>query len=284
MSELASFLNSGSVNQKRRKLLKAAGSLPLLSFFSAPLLANRVQDVDIEIAELAWSEYRYPEEGDQPYFPRHQDADAEAALSEIAKPIMDVSTRSNLAWRIGLVESDQVNAVTPGGGVVFVFDKLIANCKSESQLASVIAHEVGHIEHRHAIQRIYAEGILERDDVQQNVDGAALKKAFDQKFYNLVSSEIIYKSYKRLWEHQADAFIIRAFERLNYSLDESHTFFENLITLFGSGSPDNCLFSTHPLTNERIMRLKNLSRAYAQRNTRGNSEAFNYLKSVFKSN
>ena len=274
------------IDLNRRNLAKAIAASPLFGLTSIDSFANTMADADTEIADYCWNIYTGriaipdTEKNKIGFLPRHTNRQAEDALLQIAKPIMATSTRNTLAWRTGLVQNGKVNAITPGGGVILVYDGLVSLCKTEAELASVIAHEVGHVEHRHAIRRIYAQRVLENHGIAAGAHPSILKKHFDSGRYGLVADKIIYQSYKRLWEHQADAYIIRAFSKLGYSMQESHSFFTTLMANFGSGSPNLCIYSTHPLTQERVSRLKNLTKAYPRTYQRGDSEAFRYLKSI----
>ena len=267
-------------NINRRKLLSLMATSPLLGLAAQPVRSSTVANVDLEIAEIYWQTYRSTnlDPKDYPILPRCEDRQAEDALHTIAAPIMATSSRRDIAWRIGLVTNGQVNAVTPGGGVIFVYDGLIKLCKSEAELASVIAHEVGHIEHRHAIRRIYTSKVFEDHGVTIGSNTQQIKSLFEQRKYDIVADTMLYKSYKRLWEHEADAYIIHAFRKTRYPLEASYTFFESMIREFGAGSPDLCIYSSHPEMKKRITRLKNLSKAYRITPARPDSEAFRYLK------
>src|SRR5690242_13722032 len=51
--------------------------------------------------------------------------------------------------RFYLVSSKQLNAFTTGGDYMYVYNELFLNCKSEDELAAVMAHEYGHVYARH---------------------------------------------------------------------------------------------------------------------------------------
>src|SRR3954452_706308 len=48
-----------------------------------------------------------------------------------------------------LVSSDQLNAFTTGGDYMYVYEELFLNCRSEDELAAVMAHEYAHVYARH---------------------------------------------------------------------------------------------------------------------------------------
>ncbi len=56
--------------------------------------------------------------------------------------------------RVRVTKSKQINAVTLPGGEVLVFDGLIQAAQSPEELAGVIAHEFGHVQHYHSNQAL----------------------------------------------------------------------------------------------------------------------------------
>ncbi|MGD9157485.1 MAG: M48 family metallopeptidase [Desulfobacteraceae bacterium] len=266
-------MKKNELRQKRRDFLKVLAVLPLSVLFPVSAQAG-MDDVDTAFADFWWQRYRE----NHKEVPRTLNRQCEQALQKIAAPVMASSTRKNLEWKIGLLAGDTVNAFTCGGGVIFIYEGLIALCESEAELASVIAHEVGHIEYRHAIRRHFAERLFAEYGMDMNWDKKRVEKYFDAMQYDAVADKIVYKSYKRLWEHQADAHIIKAFREIGYSLKHSYKIFEKFMKVFGNGNPGLCIYDSHPFNMERIARLKNLSKAYSKKKGRSDSEAFKYLK------
>ncbi|KQX25688.1 peptidase M48, Ste24p [Sphingomonas sp. Root50] len=65
--------------------------------------------------------------------------------------------------RVGVVDIPVVNAVALPGGRILIFRGLIDEAKSPDELAGVLAHEIGHVEHRHvmvALLRRFGLGLL----------------------------------------------------------------------------------------------------------------------------
>jgi Zn-dependent protease with chaperone function len=65
--------------------------------------------------------------------------------------------------RVTMVDMPVVNAVALPGGRILIFDGLVAQAKSPDELAGVLAHEIGHVEHRHvmvAMLRRFGLGLL----------------------------------------------------------------------------------------------------------------------------
>lgn len=65
--------------------------------------------------------------------------------------------------RVTVVDIPVVNAVALPGGRILIFNRLIAEAKSPDELAGVLAHEIGHVDHRHvlvALLRRFGIGVL----------------------------------------------------------------------------------------------------------------------------
>jgi predicted Zn-dependent protease len=190
-------------------------------------------------------------------------------ILKIATPIFKTSSLT-LDWKIFIVSENQINAYTLGGGLVLVDIDLIKMCKTETELASVIAHEVGHIHNKHAERRFLTNRIYNQ---------------FKVKRFKNTDIDLLYKSYKRTAEHEADAFIIKAFLKTNYSINHASDFFVKLKNIYPSNKNINhCLHSTHPLTEERIEKLNKIASTFTQVNYKKvNSKEFQYLKQRIKS-
>ena len=66
------------------------------------------------------------------------------------------SERPGLPWKFGIVNSDDFNAFSTPGGYILVTRGLFERMRSESELAGVLAHEIGHVARKHhlaALQR-----------------------------------------------------------------------------------------------------------------------------------
>lgn len=70
---------------------------------------------------------------------------------------------SGRPMRVGVVDMPVVNAVALPGGRILIFRGLIDEAGSPDEVAGVLAHEIGHVEHRHvmvALLRRFGIGLL----------------------------------------------------------------------------------------------------------------------------
>ncbi len=272
------------VDLRRRQILLAAGGLLIPRIAGAVSLPPSAEQIELILAERAWrqflsGEYAYDEQTLRPI----GDAQYDRAMRKIATPLFNQSTRrSALDWRIGTADSDDENAFTPGGGVICMLRGIVAYCRSEVELASVIAHEVGHIEHRHAIRRILSHQIFaETIRRAKAINHKDFVRSADLHKYEALAPELIYKSYKRLDEYQADAFAVHALAKAGYDVTQAHTLFERFAGERPDRLPvDTCLLMSHPEADKRAKRMKQIARRFGKQRPRPDSDAFKYLKSA----
>ncbi|MFB3921136.1 MAG: M48 family metalloprotease [Terriglobia bacterium] len=67
------------------------------------------------------------------------------------------SERQDIIYHFAVLDSDNINAFSAPGGYIFITRGALAICEDESELAGVLAHEVGHITGKHVVK------IVERD-------------------------------------------------------------------------------------------------------------------------
>lgn len=96
---------------------------------------------------------------------------AQNRVERIGRRIQEVATNAangggfqahmqGLEWEFVVIDSDQLNAFVVPGGKVVVFKKMLDLCSTDDELASVIAHEAGHVLARHAGERLTSQGWL----------------------------------------------------------------------------------------------------------------------------
>jgi len=58
------------------------------------------------------------------------------------------------SYDIQIIQSNIENAFALPGGKIIFFSQLLKNAKSYSELAGILAHEIGHVEHRHGMKQL----------------------------------------------------------------------------------------------------------------------------------
>jgi beta-barrel assembly-enhancing protease len=148
-----------------------------------------------------------------------------------------------------VIDDPTVNAFNIGGGHIYVHSGLLKAADSEGQVASVLAHEMGHQIHRHVAKQISREQLFQTAAslaIGQNASqwiqlGASLGITTGQLYFG------------REAERQADSEMVPITIRAGYDPREALAMFEKLKEI-NQGDPGRvaALFSSHPPTQERI--------------------------------
>jgi predicted Zn-dependent protease len=86
----------------------------------------------------------------------YRDEALQGYVNAVGQRLARASHRPHLEYHFLVVDSPEVNAFALPGGYIYVTRGLLAYIGSEAELAAVIAHELGHVTARHAVQRLTA--------------------------------------------------------------------------------------------------------------------------------
>jgi predicted Zn-dependent protease len=152
----------------------------------------------------------------------------------------------------GVQEDEVVNAFALPGGSIILLDGLVAATADDTEVVAVLAHELGHLAHKHGLRNfLQALGI------------GAVASAIWGDFAGMVSNVAVVVGalrYSRAFELEADAFAVTVLRANDLDARPLIAFLERVAdrdpTAKGGVLPD--VLSTHPPTRERIERLRRL--------------------------
>ncbi|MDH4234684.1 MAG: M48 family metalloprotease [Gallionella sp.] len=185
--------------------------------------------------------------------PLVKDAKLQKYVNNVGTWVASQSERPDLPWHFGVIDSNDINAFAAPGGYIFVTRGLYRMLNDESELAGVLAHEVGHVIRKHHLK------ILQKSQVVDQ-GGKLLEKQVggNEKIRNLIGSgaEIVARSLDKEAEFEADRIAVVLAARSGY---EAYGLPQVLQEIGHAGSDDKValLFKTHPHPDERFSRLGN---------------------------
>jgi len=177
-------------------------------------------------------------------------------VAQVAQKLAHASGRP-VSYRLTVLDSPVVNALALPGGYVYVTRGLLALAGDEAELASVLGHEIGHVDARHSAQRQTAA-------MGASVLGAVLGAVVGSQAVNQVvgaGGRGILASYSRDQEFEADALGVRALARAGYDPYAAASFLEkmgaeeNLRAQIAGGRGDadkSDWLASHPATPDRV--------------------------------
>jgi predicted Zn-dependent protease len=190
---------------------------------------------------------------------RNVPQEVKAMVAEIGAKLAANTERPDVQYKFFVLDSPDVNAFALPGGYVYVTRGLLALANSETELAGVLAHEIGHITGRHSAER-YSHGVL------TSLGAAVLAAAIDSPAASQalgVGSDLYLKSYSRGQEHEADGLGVRYLQRAGFDPYGMASFLENLQrneqlegALAGKKGSMPGYLSTHPQTADRVAQAR----------------------------
>ena len=161
-------------------------------------------------------------------------------VSNLGQELIDSSDSRDIPFTFQVVDSDEVNAFATPGGFVYVTTGLLKTAENRAQLASVMAHEIAHINERHGIkglkQAVAAQGIANTVGVDSNT----LAQMAYQLAVDLPQS--------RSFEYEADRSGLEILQQAGYPPQAFANFLAKLEG--GGGTPE--FIRTHPTSEHRI--------------------------------
>jgi beta-barrel assembly-enhancing protease len=168
-------------------------------------------------------------------------------INYIGNSLAQNSKRPDLPYKFQIVDDSNLNAFATMGGFVYIHTGIIAKADNEAQLASVIAHEIGHIGGKHALKQMrdsaIAQGVLSATGLNQQ---AAVQIGVDLA---------LSKPNSREDEFEADRYGVDTLRKTGYAPVGAVEFMQKLLQN-KSGVPT--FLSTHPATSDRVAALKKL--------------------------
>jgi predicted Zn-dependent protease len=182
------------------------------------------------------------------------------ATSHLRRPEIDEQIRKT-PITFGVLDSPIINAMALPGGYIYVTRGMLAHLNNENQLATVLAHEIGHVAARHAARQAWqqqlGQGLL--------LGGALLGQGLGlpaQDILNLgsMAAQLIFLRYSREDELEADKLGVEYSLAAGYDPREVIPFFQTLSRIQekeGQGMPS--FLATHPNPGDRIQRIRELT-------------------------
>ncbi len=160
-----------------------------------------------------------------------------------------------------ILDSETINAFAAPGGFVFVTRGMLQCCTHEDAAAAVLAHEIGHVQHKHGLQSIKKSRITSALTLVALVGASAvageqmgqLSSAFEGSIFDTTTA-LINKGYSRSFEREADQSAVTILRRVGYSTGGLMDMLAVMQERLKPGGPD--FAKTHPSPASRMSDLK----------------------------
>jgi predicted Zn-dependent protease len=196
----------------------------------------------------------------------YNDPRLQAVIEQTVERLVAASEKPDLHYKVTMLNSQSVNAFALPSGQLYVTRGLIALANDDSELASVLAHEMGHVIARHAELR--EEQAREADLVNRVVTDVVTDPAAGAMA--LAKSKLALASFSRSQEFEADAIGIGIASRAGYdpygavrfltAMEQNSDLKPEQSSAINPAAAD--FLSSHPATPERITQALANARQY----------------------
>ena len=183
----------------------------------------------------------------------YRDPVVHAYIDSLGQALVRASGMSQFRYYFKVVDAPEINAFALPGGYIYVNLGLIKAAETESELAGVIGHEIGHVEERHGgkkLTRLIGIGALVEFISGEGEQSLGRKIA---GYFAGWGGGLVALKYGREAERESDKFAIQCLLNAGVHPEGLASFFETLLELHKSQpSGVKVWFSTHPPTQSRV--------------------------------
>ena len=159
-------------------------------------------------------------------------------------------------WDFVVFDSPEINAFALPGGHVGVYKGLFNVAQDDAQLATVLGHEIGHVNAHHPAGRA---GLTAVENLGVSLGSALLGLGqVGSTVAQLGGQALVLLPFSRGQESQADQLGLTYMARAGYDPAEALTFWQRMSQATARNGHPFALLSTHPPDAQRIEQLKAL--------------------------
>lgn len=174
-------------------------------------------------------------------------------INALGTQLSQATDTRDLAWHFTVVDSREVNAFALPGGWIYVNRGLIERAGSMSELAGVMAHEIGHVTRRHSVEQMQQAqgadaGLVLLCTLTKVCEGGAGQAAIG------IGGTALFAKFSRSDEAEADAEAVATTVKAGISPYGIPSMFRVLLAerKTNPGALD-AFFASHPLEEDRIV-------------------------------
>jgi Zn-dependent protease with chaperone function len=183
-----------------------------------------------------------------------EDPQKNLLIKQIGNKLAKVSELRGMNYHFKILNIEGPNAFSIPGGYIYVTYDLFDYVQSDDELAGILAHEIAHVIHNHALRQI-------RDNTKftlLTILGALLTGEPNVAVLGKLTTITFLNQYSREYEEEADLTAINLLIKAGYNSVGFLTFLERLYTREMFKPEVNLgIFQTHPETENRINYIRN---------------------------
>ena len=191
-------------------------------------------------------------------------------LQDIGNRLVVHADNAKFPFEFFWVNNDAINAFAFFGGHIGVHTGFMRRAENESELASVLAHEISHVTQRHIARRMQAQKRSSPLALASLIGGVLIAMANPEAGIAAMqagsaASAQLQIDYTRTNEQEADRIGIAMLARAGYDPTAAASFFSTMAEEYRMVSKPPARLLTHPLTETRIADARSRAADYPRR-------------------
>ncbi|PJZ45848.1 M48 family metalloprotease [Leptospira brenneri] len=184
-------------------------------------------------------------------YPLVKDTELTSYLNSVASRLASVSSRKDLSFRVGVIDTPEVNAFACPGGFIFLTTGSLKKVQTEAELAGIIGHEMGHIV-------LFHNGEFKQSNVFLDILSGFLAPPGGE-VVNAATSTLLDEMEKQLFETGRDMKLELEADEAAVGLTSQAGFspvgLSNFLNTISKSEGTDSFKKTHPDTTIRIAKL-----------------------------
>ncbi|WP_375055550.1 M48 family metalloprotease [Zobellella sp. DQSA1] len=188
-------------------------------------------------------------------------------LTDLGLKLLSQADSVRFPFSFLLIRDDSINASAFLGGIIQIHSGLFLNAANESELASVLAHEITHVTQRHIARYLESQSRSTPLTIAGLVGSVALALVNPQAGMAALQTTLGLKmqsaiNYTRDNEFEADRIGLRLLHNAGFDPTAMATFFQKLAEQYQFASTPPQMLLTHPLPASRIAEARSRAAEY----------------------
>jgi predicted Zn-dependent protease len=190
--------------------------------------------------------------------PLLDDADAQRRVNVVGRWVASQTSRPDLPWTFGVIDTPEVNAFAAPGGYILVTRGMYQLLDSDTELAAVLGHEISHCVQRDHYNVIRKQQLttVGKDAVSSRVQtGTSVAEAVARQYVEQHGATILLTALDRDAEFRADKAAEIYLARSGMNPVSLYSVLQKMTALGEQSASLAQLYKTHPPLHERLNRI-----------------------------
>jgi predicted Zn-dependent protease len=179
-------------------------------------------------------------------------------VDSVGQKVAQASRRPQLQYYFKVVNANSVNAFSLPGGFVYVNRGILDFVQSESELAGVLAHEVGHVVAYHSMNDVARRALVDRVIYEGKKAGLLNDQQVTDMLERYGGPILLFVDHKFNREEESEADMLGLYNTIRAGYDPQGLIaaLARLSKFTGDPTLVEALLMNHPLPGERVQALR----------------------------